>query len=109
LDSPPDFFPQHKDLGYKLDQCLDLEIITSCQHRVSFKSIYFLDIELPCSDNFSEDSKRFHMFIKAMEEKYELTAVQKERYADSNVNKRSFKVVFEYVSKNSIFNNRRKQ
>jgi hypothetical protein len=96
LTSPPDFFPQGAELFSKLEQCIQLDIISSCSHKQADGGVYILAIELPFSSNNTENMKRFKLFIKAMEEMYKFKVVQQERINSSTSTEQQYLVVFEY-------------
>ena len=102
LNFPPDYFPHAKELYSKLEQCLELDIITSCCHKQTKNNIYILVIELPCSTDQTKNMKRFKQFIKAMEEMYEFKTIQQQRINSITCNDQSYMVVFEYDPKNDI-------
>lgn len=99
IDAPPDYFPHGSELYSKLEQCLDLDIITSCVHKETDSSVYILAIELPCSKDHSENMKKFKLFIRAMEELYKFKTVQQERINSKTCNQQHYLVVFEYDPK----------
>lgn len=99
LNEPPEFFPQASELYSKLDQCVQLDIISSCSHKQAENGVYILAIELPCGPNNVENMKRFKLFIKAMEEMYRFKVVQQERINSSTCADQHYLVVFEYDPK----------
>ena len=96
LDTPPTYFPHSKQLNIKLEQCLDIGLITSCVHKSTGGRLYHLDLELPCTKDIAQDMARFNLFIKAMEETYSLALVQQERVAKDTYYGTFYRVVFEY-------------
>ena len=102
LSAPPSYFPQSKELYSKLEQCLDLDIISSCVHKQSDQNTYILSIELPCLDAPQDNMKRFKIFIKTMEDLYKFKTIQQERINSSTCNEQYYLVVFEYDPKQFI-------
>jgi len=96
LNSPPTYFPHGNQLNIKLEQCLDIGIISACIHKSTGGRIYHLDIELPCTKDISQDMGRFNLFIKAMEEQYSLALIQQERVVKDTCYGTYYRVVFEY-------------
>lgn len=96
LSFPPDYFPYAKDLYDKLEQCVDMDIVSSCTHKQTHNSVYILSVQLPCGDNHTDSMKKFKMFIRAMEETYKLTAIQQERQNSSTCSDKYYLVIFEY-------------
>lgn len=102
IDFPPDYFPHARELNSKLEQCLDLDIITSCTHKQSQNSVYILVIELPCESDASQNMRRFKQFIRAMEETYKFKTIQQERVTSRTCSGETYLVVFEYDPKGDI-------
>jgi hypothetical protein len=96
LESPPTFFPNAADLHIKLEQCVEMGIISSCNHRSLGGRLYHLDIELPKTKNFASGLNTFNLFIKAMEDQYKLVLIQQEKYTKKTCEGDFYRVVFEY-------------
>lgn len=105
IDFPPDYFPHAKELHSKLEQCLELDIISSCVHKQSQNSVYILAIELPCTTDHSQNMVKFKQFIRAMEELYRFKTVQQERIYSTVCDQKSYLVVFEYDPRQDIVKN----
>lgn len=99
IDFPPDYFPHAHELNSKLEQCLELDIISNCVHKQSQNNIYILTIELPCTSDHSVNMRKFKQFIKAMEELYKFKTIQQERINSRVSSDQTYLVVFEYDPK----------
>lgn len=102
LTFPPDYFPHAKELHSKLDQCVDLDIITSYQHKQSQNNVYMLFVELPCTQDAAQNMKKFKQFIKAMEDLYRFKTIQQEKINSLTCSDQSYLVVFEYDPKDNF-------
>lgn len=102
INFPPDYFPQASELYSKLEQCLELDIITSCIHKETKNNVYILAIELPCTKDHTENAKKFKLFVKAMEEMYKFKTIQQERINSRTCDDQYYLVVFEYDPKSFI-------
>ena len=102
IDFPPDYFPHAKELNSKLEQCLELDIITTCVHKQSQNSVYILAIELPCTSDQSVNMRKFKQFIRAMEDLYRFKTIQQERINSTTCSEQTYLVVFEYDPKVDI-------
>lgn len=100
---PPDFFPHKTELTKKLKQCLDLNVVSSCVHTKTKNGTYLLQVEVPCTDDYSASFTQFKLFVKAMEKQYEFVAIQQDRVLSKVSNENSHLVVFEYDPRKKLF------
>lgn len=100
VSKPPHFYPHRDDLHIKLEQCLDLGIITSCIHKSSGRA-YLLDIELPGTPDRTKDLEKIKLFIKVMEKQYKLIIVQQNAVNKLTAPGCFYRTVFEYKEEQS--------
>ena len=101
--APPDFFPHKSELSVKLNECLEHNVINSCQHTKTKNGTYVLRIELPCNDESLNAYSQFKLFAKAMESQYNFTTISTERILSKISNDHFYVIIFEYDPRKSIF------
>lgn len=95
VEKPPHFYPHKDELHLKLEQCLDLGIITSCIHKSSGRA-YLLDIELPGTNDRPKDLEKIKLFIRVMEKQYKLVIVQQNAINKLTAPGSFYRTIFEY-------------
>lgn len=95
VSRPPPFYPHQEDLHFKLEQCLELGIITNCVHKSS-GTVYILDIELPGTGDRGKDLKKLKLFIEVMQKQYKLIIVQQNAINKLTAPGVFYRTVFEY-------------
>lgn len=103
LLNPPDFFPKKDELYKKLEQGLELGVISSCAHIRTYNNIYTLKVEIPCTEDYGQSYQQFKSFVKAMETNYGFKTIQQDRVTSKTSDQKYHAVVFEYDPKGKFF------
>lgn len=101
--NPPDFFPKKDELHQKLEQCLELGVISSCSHARTYNNNYILKVEIPCTEDYAQSYQQFKNFVKAMETTYGFKTIQQDRITSKTSEQKYHAVVFEYRSNQKFF------